>query len=78
MTHPAPPQPTPDGRPHDIVDIINHLAEWLEPLRISIEAADVVQGLLAGGVAASDAGELARLNAPARAWMPVSDRVDIR
>lgn len=46
MLTPLPLQSTPDGRAHDPVDVANHLAEWLEPLRLTVETADVVQALV--------------------------------
>jgi len=69
MPTPAPLRSTPDGRAHDVIDIINHLAEWLEPRRLTLEAADVVQALVEAATGPDPAAQLVRLNVPALRWV---------
>lgn len=69
MPTPAPLRSTPDGRAHDVIDVINHLAEWLEPRRVTVEAADVVQALVEAATGPERGAQLARLNVPALRWV---------
>lgn len=69
MPTPAPLRSSRDGRAHDVIDIINHLAEWLEPRRVTIEAADVVQALVEAATGPERGAHLGRLKVPALRWV---------
>jgi len=78
MPTPLPLRSTPEGRAHDVLDIVNHLAEWLEPLRLTVEAADVIEALVTTAASLVDGAELSRIHPAARRWVRGDDRAVIR
>lgn len=58
----------PRGDAHQPVDILNHLAAWLEPRRLSFDAAELVEAIFAFALGDLDSGERERLTLPARRW----------
>lgn len=70
MHHPIPLQATPAGGAHTTVDILNHLAAWLEPRRLSLGTGDLVQAIYELALHQLDPDECARLTLAARRWIP--------
>ncbi|MFV0308016.1 MAG: hypothetical protein ACK5OX_09780 [Desertimonas sp.] len=62
-------RPADDGRAHDAVDIVNHLARWLSPRLLDPVAADRIQAAVAALTGDLDAEQRSRLHSAALRWL---------
>lgn len=58
----------PQGDAHRPVDILNHLADWLEPRRLSASTGEIVEAIYALALGQLDPAEREQLTLPARRW----------
>jgi len=68
MAHPTPLRPTPDGNPHEPYDVLNHLAAWLEPRRVSIATSELMQRFFESTLMAIDVDERELLSPAELRW----------
>lgn len=59
----------PRGDAHRPVDILNHLATWLEPRLLSADAGELVEAIYALALDQLDQGEREELTLAARRWI---------
>lgn len=63
-------QATPAGGAHTPIDILNHLAAWLEPRCLSLDTGDLMQAIYELALRRLADDECARLTLAARRWIP--------